>query len=469
MKIEWSRYQKAIFKAIGDGKEHVFVSARAGSSKTTSLVEAVKHIPRGNTILVVAFNKIIAKELSERLGSYVEIYTLHSLGYAAVRKRFPDIKLDFNKSFKIIQSELPSDLKGRNNIAFTLETCRALSLAKSYLIDTPSKIDELLDQFNISSPLPRSEYIAFIIKCLKICKEQTETLDYDDMIYFPFVFNLDVGKRDRVIVDEAQDLTMPQLHMAYSACKPGGKLSVFYDSFQEIYSWRGSNVKALELLKKKLDATSLLLPISYRCDKSIVRLAQDVVPDIQHRPNANEGWVIDYPEVNLFKAVKPGDFVISRTNAPLFKYALYCMRHNIPAHLQGKSMSAPLVAIINKSKKKKIKDFLIWLEDYEKEEVKRLKSKNRPTENFVDTIESLRYLSEDSSSIDELKKIIAQICDSKKDNEQITFSTVHAAKGLERRRVFLIMRTFKIGKSQEENNIYYVGLTRAREELYLLK
>lgn len=468
-KIEWSSYQKEIFKQTHLGERNLFISARAGASKTTVLIESIKYIPRSHKVLMLAFNKIIAEELTTKVGSYVDIYTLHSLGYKAIRNNNPNIKLDKNKMFKIIQDLMPEKIKKSNSsIAFTLETCRAISLCKGYLIDSPSQIDELLDKFSIHSSLEREEYIEFIIQCLKICKEKKDIIDYDDMIYFPFIFNLNVGKYDNVIVDEAQDLNLPQLFMALSAMKKNGRISFFFDEYQDLYSWRASNVDGLKKIQNNLNGLSLLLPISYRCDKQIIKLAQSIVPDIQYRKDAGEGWIIRKSEDDLFKMVRSGDFVISRTNAPLIKYALYCLRNNISAHIQGKSLSAPFLLLINKSKATTVSKFLEWLKKWKDSESKRLIAKNRPIDPIIDTYESLEFFCEKQTSLEEVKKNIKAVCDSKKDNEQITFSTVHAAKGLERKRVFLLMRTFKVGKNKEENNIYYTAITRAKEELYLL-
>src|ERR1035437_1007932 len=76
----WSAYQKAIFKDIASGTGNTIVIARAGSSKTTVLIEGSRYIPKGKKSLFVAFNRHIALELRERLGSYIESSTLHSLG-----------------------------------------------------------------------------------------------------------------------------------------------------------------------------------------------------------------------------------------------------------------------------------------------------------------------------------------------------------------------------------------------------
>src|SRR5690606_3738153 len=56
--------------------------------------------------------------------------------------------------------------------------------------------------------------------------------DFDDMIWFPFVYRLNVGKFDVVFVDEAQDLNAAQIAMVLSACKVNGRIIAVGDPAQ---------------------------------------------------------------------------------------------------------------------------------------------------------------------------------------------------------------------------------------------
>ena len=82
-----SEYQKKIFEFITKGTGNAVINAKAGSGKTTTLVEAMKLIPSKEKVLFVAFNKAIEQELTARLNGYdnVDIKTYHGLGYALLR------------------------------------------------------------------------------------------------------------------------------------------------------------------------------------------------------------------------------------------------------------------------------------------------------------------------------------------------------------------------------------------------
>lgn len=51
----------------------------------------------------------------------------------------------------------------------------------------------------------------------------------------------------------------------------------------------------------------------------------------------------------------------------------------------------------------------------------------------------------------------------------ILLSTTHKAKGLERERVWLLESTYRRGASVEEDNLWYVAVTRAKRELRLVQ
>jgi superfamily I DNA/RNA helicase len=80
-------------KLTADERRNLVVRARAGTGKTTTIVEAIRYAREGR-ILLAAFNKKIATELTERLSNpAAEAKTLHSVGYSAIR-RYCDVRID---------------------------------------------------------------------------------------------------------------------------------------------------------------------------------------------------------------------------------------------------------------------------------------------------------------------------------------------------------------------------------------
>ncbi len=94
----WSPRQNAVFEWVTKGTGDAVIVARAGSGKTTTLVQVVKLIPSHLSILAVAFNKTIRDELKARMGGLpnVEVHTLNGHGFRAVARAWAPIDIPKN-------------------------------------------------------------------------------------------------------------------------------------------------------------------------------------------------------------------------------------------------------------------------------------------------------------------------------------------------------------------------------------
>lgn len=469
-KRNWSLLQKNIFKDIAQGSGHTVVIARAGSGKTSTIVEGFKYLPKGKKTLMVAFNKAIADELRERAPSYVDTMTLHSLGFRAIKQTFgADVVLDNFKCSSIVGSIIGED---RDLWEVNQSVCKCVSLCKGFLVDTPTRIGDLIDKFGIEIfEYSRDKFIEIVIRTLGYCKAAKKIIDFDDMIWFPFVYRLNVGKFDVVFVDEAQDLNQAQIAMVLSACKMDGRIIAVGDPAQSIYQFRGADSEAIPNFITKLGAKTLPLSVTYRCPKKVVDLAREVVSDIVACDGAPDGIVEEVATDQLLKLVKPGDFVLSRTNAPLIKYCLKLLRAGVPANIQGRDIGSNLIYFIKKSKSKTINEFITYVNKWREIEVKRLLSEKKDSMVAIDKSECLLNLCEGTLTIKDLKETIEKLFNDVDDAAKVIFSTTHKAKGLERNRVFVLANTYRYGPGAEgeEANLWYVAITRAKAELYLVR
>jgi ATP-dependent DNA helicase UvrD/PcrA len=472
----WSEYQKAIFSNVKEGKpgSHLIVQARAGSAKTTSLLQSLRYISPKDKTLIVAFNKKIATELQDRAPEYsnLTISTLHSLGYKIVREAMgKPVKFDPDKAFKIIKDCFAKDKKNekeKDNYELIYEAKRTITLMKNLIVDTPTKIDELMDEYGVSSgDYDREEFIEKLIWILGECKKRFTSLDFDDMVWYPFVFNLTDPVYDRVLIDETQDLYKVSLNLALSSCKKNGRVFAYLDDRQTLYGFLGADTDCLITLQKKLNANILSLPISYRCGKKIIFKAQEIVPDITYNPaNPNEGEVHKIEEDQIVDLIKPGDFLLSRTNAPLVSHCFSLWRNKIPANIKGKELGIGLSAVIKQSNKRTVSSFLDWLDLWQKEEIERLKAKKRDYNLVLDRVECLKVLCEGKTTIEEVKETMQELFDDK--GKAVELSSIHSIKGKESDNVFFLTSTMIFGTSIAEKNCEYVAITRARKNLYLV-
>lgn len=457
--IIWSKYQEDIFNNVANGVGNTAIIARAGSAKTTTLVESVRRVKKGNKILVVAFNKHIQSEIASKLPANVECMTLHSLGFRAVRMKFGSTLNEY-KTHDIVKSIL-----NKKDYDLTNELCRTVSFCKNTLSDTPEKIGDIIDQYNIETfTLSREEFIQHVSLILRKCKDKTDEIDYDDMIWFPFVFNLNPGKWDYVFIDEMQDLNLSQLVLALSTRKKNTRIFVALDDHQAIYGWRGADFETVNELVEKLEPVRLPLPICYRCPTGVVKLAQKFVPDIEPFDKNKAGNISYITDKDFLKQVKKGDVVLSRTNAALVKFCFKLLKQGVPANIQGRDIGGNLLSFLKKSKASTIKDLLSYISVYQKEETSRLRASGKRVDHVIDKCECLINLAEECSSIKELQQSIKDLFEDVKNNDLVLFSTIHSFKGKEANTVYLFAWTVN-QSSTEEKNINYVGLTRTKSDL----
>jgi superfamily I DNA/RNA helicase len=463
----WSSYQHDIFADIASGNGNTQVDALAGTGKTSTIVEGFYYVPTGTNSLMCAFNKSIQTELETRAPAGVEVKTLHSLGYAACRRAFPRIgQPDNNKLEGFIKAERGDEsetFEVRSNLA------KAVSLCKGYLAESPTEIDPILDRHEVDTcGESREGFITSVIKIMNATKNDTSRVDFDDMIWFPNVHGLTLNKFGMVFIDEAQDLNLAQINLALNSVQTNGRIISVGDEHQAIYGFRGADSNAIQNIVDRMASKRMPLSVTYRCAKSIVELAQTLVPNLEAAPGAEQGKV-DFCNANqMEQLVKPGDFVLSRVNAPLLKWCLAFLKARIPANIQGRDIGKSLMALIKKSNAKDVDAFLSWLEDYRSLEVERMIKAKRDPAVVEDKVECLRVLCEGTRSLSDVKANIDHLFKDGDDKDRVILSSTHKAKGLERERVFMLKDTYRPTKGIEEANLTYVAYTRAKKELYLV-
>lgn len=463
MSRTWSSFQTAIFANVAAGQGHTVVRARAGTGKTTTIVEALRHIPAGMSSLLVAFNKKIAEELSARAPSGVTVKTLHGFGFSAVAA---------SRKVRLDDRRVPTMLRDRNP-EWSNERigamCKAVGLAKGMLAEKVEDIDEIVDRFNIDvPPWARAEFCQGVIETLAWCKRDTGTIDFDDMVWLPVVLGIRVPTFDYVFVDETQDLNRAQIELALRACK--GRIVAVGDDRQAIYGFRGADERAMPALIERLSANVLPLSVTYRCGKAIVEVARKIVPDYEAAPSAPDGVVVNIGEERMMAEAKAGDFIISRANAPLIGLCLSFLKRGVRANIAGRDVGASLLALVDKSGASSIAELSTFVDEWCSAECARLAAKKPPrdSQSVEDRAECIGALCEGAKNVSEVRARIESLFSDKDDAARIMLTTTHKAKGLERERCWILSETFRPNRGTEEANLWYVAVTRAKSELYLV-
>ncbi len=477
MSRQWSTQQQAIFEWFKSGTGNLIVRARAGTGKTTTILEAIQYAREKNP-LCVAFNKTIATELQERLTHPgAEAKTLHSLGFSFITKNWQGVRVDGERS-----KRLASQACGASCPDAVVGVVRKLaSLVKNICPDmTQACVESIAVDYDC---LPEGDFEAegwdlptvsrLAIEACKLALVKDGSIDFDDMLFVPVVHKWVRARWDLVVVDEAQDMNPTQLLLARGACK--GRMVIVGDDRQAIYGFRGADSNAIDRLKAELQAAELGLTTTYRCARKIVEHAQGLVPDYQHAPDAPEGVISSLEYDKLAEVAVPGDFVLSRKNAPLATACLAFWRAGKAAKVSGKDLARSLINLVTRWKVTGMPKFLERLTNWEQRELTRAsklpKEKQEARIRLIqDQADTIRALAEGLTGVPELRKRIEDMFveDSANPTKVILCSSIHKAKGQERERVFLFGATLYPGGKRnniEEANLEYVGVTRAKREL----
>jgi superfamily I DNA/RNA helicase len=159
--------------------------------------------------------------------------------------------------------------------------------------------------------------------------------------------------------------------------------------------------------------------------------------------------------------------VISRANAPLIGICLGFLAAGKPATIAGRDIGAGLLALVDKSKATTIPELLEYVDAWEKAECERLAARKRDTQPAMDRAACVEALTEGAASVAEVRARIEALFSDKDDARRIVCTTTHKAKGLERERCWILADTYSAA-STEENNLWYVAITRAKTELCLI-
>ena len=468
--IKGTEEQEQIWNEIVNTNNDVIVNAGAGTGKTFTIVEGANRV-NASRMGFLAFNKSIATELAERLPEHVEAKTFHALGMKAVRDAVGRTKVNNWKVKNIIDGILGRDY-------FAQPLVKLISLVKGSMIDcTDNKeIYKLIDEYNIEFKTPREEVMGVDLVCqiLDECKKQTNEIDFDDMIWLPLVNDYPLPQFDILFVDEAQDFNEMQRQLVL-ACTQLGRCIIVGDKNQAIYGFRGADSGSMAIFENQLKArgstvNSFGLTLTWRCPKSVVAEANRYVKEFNCLETAEDGQV----HVNAYLNPQKGDMVLCRYNAPLVSAFYDLITQGKSAYILGRDMHKGLVNYVKKITKHNnmsSEEFMNLLTvDFRVNHAKLIDTdKQNQANTLSDKFECVKIFASKADTVGGIIAEIERLFNSKTKGD-IQLSTVHKAKGLEADNVFILaterMPHPKATNMQEERNICYVAITRAKKNLY---
>jgi superfamily I DNA/RNA helicase len=490
---EWSNFQNEIFSFVRKERGSCLINAVAGSGKTTSIEHAATLIPRNHKTIFLAFNNSIVKELESRLPQHIRCRTTHSLGYRMWRMHNPRVQgvndervgeivrrlVESRKSLFTAKTLLPPIMYATTKLVQHMKTYGVFPPGYGRP-ESPEWTDlsywvELIYRERLDERLAEKDFeIIFQIArdaLLESIATAHDEVDFADMIYMPVLMNLKGERFDAIFIDEVQDLSLLQHKLLDQLRYPTTRILGVGDPAQAIYGWRGALNDSMMVLRKSLGATELPLSICYRCGSDIVKMAQEIVPHIEAAPNASRGQVKfcseDYSNVSF----QPNDLVICRSNAPLVRFAYSMVKERIPVKIQGKDIGESLARFIDRFRAHSIRELLESVDLYHNTRQSQLLEKGLPSDSLLKEQREVVYLLAEFPEVKEprdLGPLVRTLFTDVKEGEFIKASSVHRAKGGEAHRVYVLEAQQLDRPEPQMENLKYVAITRAKQELYWL-
>lgn len=365
-----SKYQENILNFVQNEKGNLLVDAKAGSGKTSTLLLVADILNKQDkNCLFLAFNKSIVEELQNKIedNNKCLVKTLHSLGLTFLksylyRKYKQDYVLNINTNkmrdlVKYFYEQCcMEDVIKANEDSLSLDEIKELHT--NYISDLITLCDfcrlyyvnykdsdavkhlmfkccMYIDKHYKDEIINYSEVVCNVLDTNIYQFENPEfndkgqaifNIDYTDMIYFPVLYNMNIpysitGYLDIILVDEVQDLSILQQYFV-KLLNTGYNRYIFVgDKKQAIYGFAGADSNSIDKIKQNFLVNELPLNICYRCPEKVIKLAQELVPEIEW--NKARSDIGDVGTVNIlkyeqvFKVIKPGDILIGRRNKDL--------------------------------------------------------------------------------------------------------------------------------------------------------
>lgn len=473
--------------AIVNSRGNIKINAVAGSGKTTTVIEYARTRPENSKILYVVFNRSVKQEAIEKFRkrglSNVTVETAHSLAYKHIVPQHSYKVRAYGYKTNEIAEILNLVGNGEKHAEYVVAN-HINKLISFYCNSDKQKIEDVNYLESISESKSRSFVASFykymekkaVLLLNKMDKGEIEVTH--DFYLKKFQLLAPRLKYDYILFDEGQDASAAMLDIFL---KQDAIKVIVGDTNQQIYGWRQA-VNSLE----KVHFDSFGLSTSFRFGEEIARLATDLLGYKKYIGREQNIVIAGQGGYSTIKTKA----VLGRTNLGLLVKAIECVTDKVKhIYFEGNINSytyaeegASLYDVLNLSNGKRhlVKDKLIRgmkdlheLEDYvSKTEDMQLGMLVEIVKNYGDGIYSvLKTLKEKHVKNEERHKA------------ELIFSTVHRSKGMEYDEVELVndfvtekkLEDFKENKSlrvtaeklNEEINLLYVAVTRARVRLYM--
>ncbi len=499
----------------------VLIIAGPGSGKTRTLTHRIAHIilrlnVKPQACLAVTFTRRAAEEMRERLaqllgerGKDVAVHTFHSLGLSILREHAREA--DLQPDFKILSEwEKVGLLSKHLNISErkALQVLKKISFAKRTRQEPPDSDTKTIFE----------TYSKLLSSINAVDTDDLIRLPVDLLEKFPELRKLWQSRFAYVSVDEYQDIDFLQYQLIKYMVPPGDNICVIGDPDQAIYSFRGADTSFFFRFQQDFPSAKIFrLERNYRSSSFITNTAKHVLNPAETITHEKEESIEPKVVIHAAPSASSEAFFVVKTIERLvggssfhaidsqlsdglaggeFSFADFAVLYRTEAIAQEveeamrragipfqKRSNEPLMArpeIHHVVDAVKNSNPSASLEDIVRSAVEEVAKSNHSHLTAESIFEILKPALIASGG--DLQTFLTTLYLMTEDDtldtraDRVSLLTLHSAKGLEWRVVFIIGCEEGIlpliwgGKAinlEEEKRLLYVGITRAKERVFL--
>lgn len=301
-------FNKQQIEAISTINGAVGVIAGAGSGKSSTLIERIRHMVEDcninpSTILATTFTKNSALDLKkklEKLSIYgVCIGTFHSICGKLLTSKGYNVKVEI-KDYQL--ENLFTKLN--NNEKVDVDDIKSfISYQKNYM-------KSYNDEFMYKDSKYEEEDLRVFFREYENYKSKLNVMDFDDYLLkaYEILKENNTGYTfDYILVDEHQDSNLIQIKLIDLLC-PSGNVFCVYDYRQALYAFRGGNPEyCMDFKKYYPNAKIINLDYNYRSNKTIVDNANHFIKQYYGSYEYYSDSIANNKETNKVELIKNYD------------------------------------------------------------------------------------------------------------------------------------------------------------------
>lgn len=475
-----NEFQENVVKTIDNP---LLVVAGPGTGKTLTIVRKIVYLiqqgVRPENILAVTFTNRAAREMRERAAAMlgneagkVFIGTFHLLGLRVIRECRGD---DFSIYSRDEQFELLKSLM-KNSAKKAQQAVERMSRIKNFLEDADGEVQETYEAYQAALKRHDAFDLDDLIKIpIEMLQNSETALKYQDIFKY-------------IIVDEYQDINPAQFVLLRLLAGNSGNVCVVGDADQAIYAFRGADLENFLNFEEDFPGAAwITLSENYRSSGIILNAADSLIRNNQKRiekelvSTRETGQRVSVMSVPDERA--EGTAIVQEIEKRMGGTSHYQMTRNSSGRSDPERafrFSDFAVVFRTNAQAKALEDAFAASGIPYQIVGRRMNAQRKEIEETITYLQSLIHTSivtkPDLTDAKESKLLsTADFFDPRAD--AVTLMTLHMAKGQEFPIVFITgcedglipCTLMEAGVDiEEERRLFYVGMTRAKNELFLI-